>query len=125
MESRKTGEVYLGERKVENEDNQGVRKLSTTFLEPQVSIQEKTCHLRNRRIPDGTYGGVRGRWVNYLRTQLLLDLSTTNISCSLAVIVDYGRGEGLNLRMLWRRKVEKQKMLTLVKEATNSKMTRE
>jgi len=88
---QKTEEGYLGESRVEPEDNQGVLMPSTTVPESQAialqyctfrgnRLQEPThvvrgraSQLRNRRIPDGTYGGVRGRWVNYLITQLLLD----------------------------------------------------
>ncbi|WP_448375823.1 hypothetical protein, partial [Fervidobacterium sp.] len=44
--------------------------------EPTHAVRGSASQLRNRRIPDGTYGGVRGRWVNYLRTQLLFDFIT-------------------------------------------------
>ncbi len=81
---QKTEEGYLGESRVEPEDNQGVRKLSTTFLESQVSIQKKTCHLRNRRILVGVRGVVKERSLNYPITLLHLDkyiLINTSFSC--------------------------------------------
>jgi len=59
---------------VEPEDNQRMKCHQRQF-QKHKPVRNSASQLRNRCIPDGTYGGVKECWVNYLITQLLLDLN--------------------------------------------------
>jgi hypothetical protein len=51
------------EDKVEPEDNPGAPSLVKLNIAMMTDGQRTVCQLpSNRRIPNGTYGGVGGRW---------------------------------------------------------------